>query len=47
LFDRLALGGVEAAASIGRAERRAPQAALAKQLSMRQSGCIVFRFNEI
>jgi hypothetical protein len=28
LFDRVALGGVEAAATISRAERRAPQSAL-------------------
>jgi hypothetical protein len=37
LFDRLALGSIEAAATIGRAERGAPQSALAKQLSMRQA----------
>ena len=31
------LGSVEAAATISRAERRAPQSALTKKLSMRQA----------
>jgi len=37
LFDRLTLGGIEAAAAIGGAELDAAQSALANQLLMRQA----------
>jgi hypothetical protein len=36
-FGSKGLGGVEAAATVGRPERRAPQSALTEKLTMRQA----------
>jgi hypothetical protein len=47
LFDRLAFGDIEAAATISRAERRTAQAALTKKLTKRQAAelAAVMAFN--